>query len=175
MSFFFLTAAATRTAAATSSPCAAPTALAASPRTRLSRDSPSATWSSPLLSVRSILYDLRSETDNGMNVCNARWGMEKSWDLGDRLEERQWKEYHQGDARIHTLIRETEVNVSWKSKLTCVLLPMQVISLTPPSSPTTPSPRCTSSCSTVSPALSTARLFGTKRPSLHVQPSSKKQ
>ena len=25
-----------------------------------------------------FLYDLRSETDNGMNVCNARWGRDKS-------------------------------------------------------------------------------------------------
>lgn len=43
----------TRRAAATSSPSAAPTARDAPPRTRRSRDSPSATWSSPPPSVRS--------------------------------------------------------------------------------------------------------------------------
>lgn len=37
----------------------------------------------------------------------------------------------------------------------------QVTSLTPRSSPSTPSPRCTSSCSTASLAPSTARSFGT--------------
>jgi len=46
------TAVATRRVVATSSPSAAPTARDAFPRTRPSRDSPSATWSSPLLSVR---------------------------------------------------------------------------------------------------------------------------
>jgi hypothetical protein len=48
------TAAVTRRVAATSSPSAAPTARDAHPRTRRSRDSPSATWSSLLPSVRSL-------------------------------------------------------------------------------------------------------------------------
>ena len=38
---------------------------------------------------------------------------------------------------------------------------LQVIYRMPPSSPSTPSPRCTSSSSTASRALSTARSFGT--------------
>lgn len=59
------------------------------------------------------------------------------------------------DARIHTLLEEI-----WQS-IKADLRLLQVISLTPPCSPTTPSPRCTSSCSTVFPAPSTARSFGT--------------
>ena len=49
-------------AAATSSLCVAPTALAAPPRTRPSSASPSATWSSPLPSVR----------DNSPDTSNLR-------------------------------------------------------------------------------------------------------
>lgn len=58
------TAAVTRRVAATSSPSAAPTARDAPPRTRQSRDSPSATWSSPPPSVR--------PTTISHKPCNAR-------------------------------------------------------------------------------------------------------
>lgn len=55
-----LPAAATRRAAATSSPSAAATARAARPRTRPSRGSPSATWSSLPLFVRSLSFGPRA-------------------------------------------------------------------------------------------------------------------
>ncbi|KAB8343127.1 hypothetical protein FH972_022720 [Carpinus fangiana] len=55
---------ATSPAAATSSPSAAATARAARPRTRQSRDSPSATWSSLLPSVRHTPLDLATASTN---------------------------------------------------------------------------------------------------------------
>lgn len=56
MANIWFAAAATRTAGATSSLSVAPTARDAPPRTRPSRDSPSATWLSPPLSVRRSDY-----------------------------------------------------------------------------------------------------------------------
>lgn len=114
------TTAATRRAAATSSPSAAPTAADARPRTRPSSVSPFATWSSLLLFVR----------------------------------------IHSSSLDLPLAIRQLVPTGILGSPANILFFP-QVISLTPRSSPSTPSPRCTSSCSTASLAPFTARSFGT--------------
>lgn len=118
-------AAATRRAAATSIPSAAPTAADARPRTRRSSASPSATWSSLLLFVCRFA-----------DAQNARDG-HSLWP----------------SLALPPLLTHLTATDLW--------FPLQVISRTPRFSPSTPFPRCTSSCSTAFLAPSTARSFGT--------------
>lgn len=68
-----ITAAVTRRVAATSSPSVAPTAPDAPPRTRRSRDSPSATWSSLLPSVRLAQPSYRAHCTKRTAMTRERW------------------------------------------------------------------------------------------------------